>query len=290
MAEIVNLDQQKSVNEMRNAINNVDLAQDSNKVLNTLLGLPDDQFAIVAPSFLADFERQYNLPENKIALVQMLNASGIKLEDLSPEQFAIIEQVETSDISMMKKRFITQMISIMYNAVSSTMGISKRIVRVPFERVNEDAKMPTYAHLTDAGADIYANEDITIAAGETVLIPTGIKVAVPQGYELQVRPKSGISLKTKLRIANAPGTIDAGYRDEIGIIVDNITPVITSAELGEDGKLFNVVFGGSYTISKGEKIAQLVLSESVKMDFYESAVNEIPNDGRTGGFGSTGNV
>ena len=149
--------------------------------------------------------------------------------------------------------------------------------------------MPAYAHETDSGMDVYALEDITIAPGETKLIPIGIKVAIPAGYELQVRPKSGRCLKTKLRVANTPGTIDAGYRDEIGVIIDNIEPFIKSAEMGEGGVLYNVEFGSSYTIGAGEKFAQLVLCEVPKALFYEvESVSTIENDGRKGGFGSSG--
>jgi dUTP pyrophosphatase len=138
--------------------------------------------------------------------------------------------------------------------------------------------------------DIYLTEDVTIRPGETKLIPTGIKVAIPLGYELQVRPKSGRSLKSKLRIANTPGTIDAGYRDEIGIIVDNIDPVIRSADVDDEGRLYNILWGSNIMLSKGEKIAQLVLSEVPKAVFYEvESVAAIENDGRKGGFGSTGN-
>jgi dUTP pyrophosphatase len=137
--------------------------------------------------------------------------------------------------------------------------------------------------------DVYALEDITIAPGETKLVPIGIKVAIPAGYELQVRPKSGRCLKTKLRIANTPGTIDAGYRDEIAVIIDNIEPFIKSAEMGEGGVLYNVEFGSSHTIGKGEKFAQLVLAEVPKAIFYQvEKVADIANDGRNGGFGSSG--
>jgi dUTP pyrophosphatase len=92
-----------------------------------------------------------------------------------------------------------------------------------------------------------------------------------------------------LRIANTPGTIDAGYRDEIGIIVDNIDPVIRSADIDDEGRLYNVLWGSNIMLSKGEKIAQLVLSEVPKAVFYEvESVSTVENDGRNGGFGSTG--
>jgi dUTP pyrophosphatase len=157
------------------------------------------------------------------------------------------------------------------------------------EYCRTSAKIPTYAHLTDSGMDIYAVEEITINPGETKLVPTGLKVAIPAGYELQVRPKSGRCLKTKLRVANTPGTIDAGYRDEIGVIIDNIEPFIKSADIDENGRLYNVEFGSSYTIGKGEKFAQLVLCEVPKAAFYQvESVRAIENDGRAGGFGSTG--
>jgi dUTP pyrophosphatase len=150
--------------------------------------------------------------------------------------------------------------------------------------------MPTYAHLTDAGMDIYLTEDVTIHPGETKLIPTGIKVAIPLGYELQVRPKSGRSLNSKLRIANTPGTIDAGYRDEICIIAENIDQVVKGAEMDASGALCGILWGSDITLGKGEKIAQLVLSEVPKAVFYEvESVATIENDGRKGGFGSTGN-
>ena len=192
-------------------------------------------------------------------------------------------------LSHQKRDFLKQMLGITYNALAEAEGIAKKTILIPIEYCREGAKMPTYAHLTDSGMDVYALEDITIAPGETRLIPTGIKVAIPAGYELQVRPKSGRCLKTKLRVANTPGTIDAGYRDEIGIIIDNIEPYIKSAQINEQGALYNVEFGSSYTIGAGEKFAQLVLCEVPKAAFYQvESVAAVENDGRAGGFGSTG--
>ena len=258
-----------------------------------LLVMPDDRFALLAPFFLHEIEKSFNNVNDQLAMVQSMNIAGIKAEDVETEYLAICDSIDSQlveDLSAQKRDFIKRLIAITYNAVSEAEGIAKRHVLIPIEYCREDAKMPTYAHLTDAGMDIYLTEDVTIHPGETKLIPTGIKVAIPLGYELQVRPKSGRSLNSKLRIANTPGTIDAGYRDEICIIADNIDQVVKGAEMDASGALCGILWGSDITLGKGEKIAQLVLSEVPKAVFYEvESVSAIENDGRNGGFGSTGN-
>ena len=221
-----------------------------------------------------------------------MNVAGIKTEDVQAEYLALCSQIDdqlSESLSAQKRDFLKTIMGFTYNAVSAADGITKRHILIPIEYCRPDAKMPTYAHLTDAGMDVYLTEDVVIRPGETKLIPLGIKCAIPLGYELQVRPKSGRSLKSKLRIANTPGTIDAGYRDEICIIADNIDPVIRSAEIDDEGRLYDILWGSNIMLSKGEKIAQLVLSEVPKAIFYEvENVSSIENDGRKGGFGSTG--
>lgn len=256
-----------------------------------LLAMPEDHFAILAPIFLREIEKSFQNTNDQLAMAQYLNASGIKLEDIAKEYHAICDAIEeqmNGIMSAQKRSFLKQLLAITYNAASETEGITKRNILIPIEYCREDAKMPAYAHLTDAGMDVFATEEITIIPGETKLIPLGIKVALPIGYELQVRPKSGRSLKSKLRVANTPGTIDAGYRDEIGVIVDNIDPYIRHAEIDENGRLYNVEFGSSITIGKGEKFAQLVLSEVPKAVFYEVETVAGMGEDRQGGFGSTG--
>lgn len=257
-----------------------------------LLTMPEEQFALIAPVFLHELEKSFNNVNDQLAMVQAMNLAGVKAEDAEKEYLAICEAIDkdmAETLSAQKRDFVKQMLAITYNAVNEAEGVTKRHVFIPLEYCHPDAKMPTYAHLTDAGMDVYLTEDITIHPGETKLIPTGIKVALPLGYELQVRPKSGRSLKSKLRISNTPGTIDAGYRDEIGIIVDNIDQVIKGGELDEAGRLTGILWGSDITLSKGEKIAQLVLNEVPKAVFYEvENVSSIENDGRKGGFGSTG--
>jgi len=166
--------------------------------------------------------------------------------------------------------------------------------------------IPVYARKGDAGIDICADKDVTLAPGEQAIIPTGIKVAIPEGYEIQIRPRSGISAKTKLRVANAPGTIDSGYRGEIGVIMENtskdyiwngntIAPLIQTAETSLSVNGVNelgekVPAGGYYNIKKGDRIAQMVLVKYETADFEQVAsVAEIGED-RGGGFGSTGVV
>ncbi|MFR1518075.1 MAG: dUTP diphosphatase [Clostridia bacterium] len=143
-------------------------------------------------------------------------------------------------------------------------------VEISVEICRQGVQLPAYAKEGDAGMDVRAAETVEIRAGETVLVPTGLKMAIPDGYEIQVRPRSGLSLKTPLRLANAPGTIDAGYRDEICIITQNTSP------------------DTSYKIEKGDRIAQFVLQKVPKILFKETKdVKQIGSD-RGGGFGSTG--
>ena len=237
-----------------------------------LLALPDEHFSVIAPIFLKELEKNYHNINDQLTMVQMMNAVGMHAEDARNEFINITNGIDEQlgdSLSFIKRDFLKRMLGMTY--------------------CRENTKMPTYAHLTDSGMDIYALDDITIAPGETKLVPTGLKVAIPSGYELQVRPKSGRCLKTKLRVANTPGTVDAGYRDEIGVIIDNIEPFIKSAQIDENGRLYNVEFGSSYTIGKGEKFAQLVLAEVPKAVFYQvESVGVIENDGRAGGFGSSG--
>jgi dUTP pyrophosphatase len=151
------------------------------------------------------------------------------------------------------------------------------MLKITIERLHPDAVIPQYAGDGDAGMDVFASETITLMPGETKLVPLGIRVEIPKhplhvfGYrwECQVRPRSGLSLKTALRVANAPGTIDNNYRGEIKIIVQN-----TSATNGT-------------VVLKHDRIAQLVFNEVIRPIVTEGKV-DIDTDRGTGGFGSTG--
>lgn len=261
--------------------------------LSNLLMMEDEGFDAIAPIVYDNFVKSLNKPNEKLELVRSLNASGYKAEDVTTMFLNLVEDFKTIDtLSQKKKDFMSALVLAINNAVIETEGIAKRIIQVPIEKCHEDAIIPEYAHETDSGMDVYALDDYTIAPGETKLIPTGIKMAIPLGYEIQVRPKSGRALKTKLRVANTPGTIDSGYRDEICVIIENVESPIRdlSYHFDEDGsiKIDSILHGQNHYIHKGEKFAQLVLVEVAKASLQ--VIDSIANIGenRGGGFGSSG--
>ena len=261
--------------------------------LTSLFNMDDEKFALISPGILQSFQQSVNNPNDKLGLVQALNANGATAEDLVASFNTISDAIDSiEEISQIKRDFLKSLLATLTNAVNETEGIAKRFVQIPVELCHPDAKIPQYANTSDSGMDVYALDDYTIAPGETKLIPTGIKLALPPGYEIQVRPKSGRALKTKLRIANTPGTVDAGYRDEIKVIVENIEPPIKDIEYDFDDNgtpiIKSILHGAAYTIGKGEKFCQLVLMEVPKAALYRvEQVGEI-GENRGGGFGSTG--
>ena len=261
--------------------------------LTSLFNMDDEKFALISPGILQSFQQSVNNPNDKLSLVQTLNANGATAEDLVASFNTITGAIESiEEISQIKRDFLKSLLATLTNAVNETEGIAKRFVQIPVELCHPDAKIPQYANTSDSGMDVYALDDYIIAPGETKLIPTGIKLALPPGYEIQVRPKSGRALKTKLRIANTPGTVDAGYRDEIKVIVENIESPIKDIEYDFDDNgapiIKSILHGAAYTIGKGEKFCQLVLMEVPKAALYRvEQVGEI-GENRGGGFGSTG--
>ncbi|TQR29409.1 dUTP diphosphatase [Brevibacillus brevis] len=173
------------------------------------------------------------------------------------------------------------------------------MVNIKVKRLHPDAVIPAYAKNGDAGFDFVAVEDTIIQPGESAKIPTGLAMEVPEGYEIQVRPRSGIGAKTKLRISNAPGTIDSGFRGEIGVLFDNtnkrpekLTKDNTGSFMGKslDNEVVRTktsCIEGAYVIKKGDRIAQGVLAKVPKAEF--EVVDELSQSERgTGGFGHTG--
>ena len=165
-------------------------------------------------------------------------------------------------------------------------------MKIGFKRLTDDAILPTKAHKTDSGFDLYANEDVIIEPNETKLIKTGIAVHLPEGFEAQVRPRSGVTSKTKLRVQL--GTIDNEYTGDIGIIVDNYNyedddclGYYRAVDNRLTGRAEECCVHGSYYIYKGDKLAQLVVQEIPQTTAYE--IHEIKDTERgSNGFGSSG--
>ena len=127
---------------------------------------------------------------------------------------------------------------------------------------------PRKAHADDAAYDLRSRQELTISPKTTVLVPTGLFLEVPPGYEAQIRSRSGLALKNALSLPNAPGTIDAGYRGEVGVIMYNRGEV-------------------PFRIRRGDRIAQMVISKLPEIELVEADELEASSRG-AGGFGSTG--
>lgn len=148
-------------------------------------------------------------------------------------------------------------------------------IPIDIKKLHPDAVIPKYQTPGASGFDLHALEDVYINLGETKLVRTGLAFAVPKGFELQVRPRSGTSLKTPLRVANSPGTCDSDYRGEVCVIIHNTEYYPTGINEGQ------------YLIKRGDRIAQGVICPVFQAKFVE--VEELDETQRgEGSFGSTG--
>ncbi|MCI0686069.1 MAG: dUTP diphosphatase [Sporichthyaceae bacterium] len=153
--------------------------------------------------------------------------------------------------------------------MSTTDGSAAGKVDVLIQRLDPELPMPDYAHPGDAGADLYAAADVKLAPGERTLVPTGVAIALPDGYAAFVQPRSGLAHRLGVTIVNTPGTVDAGYRGEIGVVLINHDSEQT------------------VTLRRGDRIAQLVVQRVERAVFHEVAW--LPGSARgDGGYGSTG--
>jgi dUTP pyrophosphatase len=169
------------------------------------------------------------------------------------------------------------------------------MVQVKVKKLHPDAVIPQYAHDGDSGFDLVAVEDVIVEPGQTVKVRTGLAFEIPPGYEMQIRPRSGISSKTKLRVSNTPGTIDASYRGEVMVLVDNVSlksEFTTTRKYRIDGTLdepneTNLYYDKTYIIRKGDRIAQAVIVPVIHADLIE--VDDLSDTERgSNGFGSSG--
>jgi dUTP pyrophosphatase len=136
-------------------------------------------------------------------------------------------------------------------------------------KLHPSAIIPTYAKPGDAGADLYAIEEKTLKPSERALVKTGIAIALPEGYVGLVHPRSGLALKNGISVVNSPGTIDSGYRGEIGVVLIN-------HDLNE-----------SFSVKVGDRIAQLVI-QKFETAIFKTVSQLPPSERASGGYGSTG--
>ena len=142
-------------------------------------------------------------------------------------------------------------------------------VEIRIRRLDPEVRLPAYAHPGDAGADLSTTVDVRLGPGERALVPTGISIALPEGYVALVHPRSGLAARCGLSIVNSPGTVDAGYRGEIKVLLVNLDP------------------RDPVVLERGDRIAQLVIQRVEEARFVE--VEELPGSVRgAGGYGSTG--
>ena len=263
-------------------------------MFESLMALDDESFEQLKPQVLQLFVETLHEPESISEFRTLAIAQGYTEETAKADFETAMSAIDEIDfLSEAKKDFLRQIYTLVSNQLSEIIGSDSKVIRIPCE-LTEGSVLPAYAHDTDAGMDIYAQEEYTIAPGETIIIPTGIKCAIPDGYAILIQPRSGQSAKTKLRIANTPGLIDAGYRDEIGVIVENIEPPFKDIdyEFDDNGEIHikSILHGQAYTIAPGQRFAQMRLVQVPKAEFVRvESVGEIGED-RGGGFGSTDTI
>ena len=142
-------------------------------------------------------------------------------------------------------------------------------MQIKIKRISPDAVLPQYAHgpLEDAGMDVCSTAEVTLEPNVPALVPTGLTVEIPSGYECQLRPRSGLAFKHAITLPNAPATIDPGYRGEIRVILINLGPQ-------------------TYTVKKGDRIAQMVIAKYEAVEWDEAELADSVRG--AGGFGSSG--
>lgn len=241
------------------------------EVFKTIQNLPDESVELILPQIEAQFkqivEEQDLVNKTKTEyLEQGYTVADIKAlkesyDSIAEDYFKIVKPTSP------KGRYISALIGVYKDILDKILqeGFS-RVVNVKVLKDTDDVKLPTYAHFSDAGADLYANEEVIINPNEVKIIPTGLRVEIPDGYELQVRPRSGMTVKTNV-IAQF-GTVDSGYRGPLGVMLYNH---------GTE----------PYTVLYGDKIAQAVLAPTYHANFLVADQLSETERGE-GGFGSSG--
>ena len=240
-------------------------------VFNTIQNLPDESVELILPQIEDEFkkliEEQDLVNKTKTEFLQegytLADIKALKqsYDDIAEDYFKIVKPTSP------KGRYISALVGV-YKGILDKIaqeGFS-RTVNIKVLKETEDAVLPTYAHFGDAGADLYANEEVDIKPNEVKIIQTGLKVEIPDGYEMQVRPRSGMSTKTP--ILGILGTVDSGYRGPLGVMLYNHGDI-------------------PYRVQKGDRIAQAVIAPTYHGNFLISdSLSETERN--ENGFGSTG--
>ena len=248
------------------------MQEEIKQVFKTIQDLPDESIELILPQIEDEFKKMIDeqdlVNKTKTEFLQegytIADIKSIKqsYDDIANDYFKLVSPTSP------KGRYISALVGV-YK------GIFDKIVKEGFSRTvnikvvkdTEDAILPTYAHFGDAGADLYANEEVDIQPNEVKIISTGLRVEIPDGYEMQVRPRSGMTTKTP--IIGQFGTVDSGYRGLLGVMLYNHGDI-------------------PYKVQKGDRIAQAVIAPTYHGNFLISESLSETERGE-GGFGSTDN-
>lgn len=264
---------------------NLKVIEDFKKeLLEIFEDVSDEHFSEMKVELLNHIAKAYSGPEAEQAIEQLLiegDKNGFTLDTYVQELSHTVElfsnvmkeiKEEYKD-QPNKCEFCDEFMSLIeaYVLTATNKITNRNIFNVAVELCHPNAKLPTYAHDTDWGADVYAVEDMTIQPGSYgVMVPTGLRVAIPHGWMISFRPRSGMSHKTPLRLSNSPGTIDETYRGELKVLFDNFSNIPVE-------------------IKAGDRIVQMGLEKNYKARYYAVDNVERNTDRGEGGFGSSGN-
>ena len=248
------------------------MQEEIKQVFKTIQDLPDESIELILPQIEDEFKKMIDeqdlVNKTKTEFLQegytIADIKSIKqsYDDIANDYFKLVSPTSP------KGRYISALVGVYKGILDKIVkeGFS-RTVNIKVVKDTEDAILPTYAHFGDAGADLYANEEVDIQPNEVKIISTGLRVEIPDGYEMQVRPRSGMTTKTP--IIGQFGTVDSGYRGPLGVMLYNH---------GDS----------SYRVQKGDRIAQAVIAPTYHGNFLVSESLSETERGE-GGFGSTDN-
>jgi dUTP pyrophosphatase len=251
-----------------------ELGQTDSFFVKTIKSYSDEDYKNVHPFLVSTLEENFKSEQFKKEILLQFGQNDIgAIHEMNTflTEDVLLRVMDSPAFSKEKKELIAKALInplLETEAILTDAFMSKNPINVEI-KIDENGTLPTYAHPTDAGADLYASEDIDLQPNSFGnLVQTNISVATPIGYECRVSLRSGIAKKTKLRLSNGIGVVDTNYRGKVGILLDNF-----------DDKV--------YSVKKGERLAQIVFAKVSYANFIE--VDELDETDRgEGGFGSTG--